>query len=309
MRPFLFALLFAFSTHLFSQNVTETEIKINDIINGTLFSTSKEYDKVVIVSVGSGPTDRFGNQAGAENNSIKFLAEELAKKGIAVFSYDKRFFVLAKNPDFKEESLRFEDLITDAKAVANYFQQQAQVKKLFLLGHSEGAMVMAVAAQDSNLTKLKGYVSLAGPGQPAGQILVEQIAKQAPFLKEETQKAVDRLNKGETFKLENQMLASLFRESVQPYLISWFKYDPAVEIAKVKAPILVVQGTSDIQVSENEAKILASAAKIEKPIIIDKMNHVLKIVNSQQENGASYNDKTKAISSELITAIFTFCAK
>lgn len=307
MRPFLLLFLALVSVQSFSQNVLETEIKINDIISGTLFSTSKEYDKVLIVSVGSGPTDRFGNQAGAENNSIKFLAEELAKKGIAVFSYDKRFFVLASKPDFKEEMLSFEDMITDAKSVTQYFQNKKNIKKIYLLGHSEGALVMSVAAQDPSFTKLKGYISLCGPGQKAGTVIVEQIGKQAPFLKEETQKAVDKLNKGETFKLENQMLASLFRESVQPYLISWFKYDPAGEIAKIKAPILIVQGTSDLQVSENEAKILASAAKIEKPITIEKMNHVLKIVNSQQENRSAYSDKTKPVSTELIAQISTFC--
>lgn len=309
MSKFLKTALLLCSSLSLAQSVSQTEIKINDLITGTLFSPNANYNSVLIVSVGSGPTDRFGNQYGAESNSIKFFAEELAKKGIAVFSYDKRFFVLAKNPDFDEAALNFEDMITDAKAVALYFQQQQQIKKIYLLGHSEGALVMSVTAQDPKLTKLRGYVSLAGPAQAAGVLLVEQIAKQAPFLREDVQKAVDKLNKGETFKLENQMLASIFRESVQPYLISWLKYNPSAEIAKVTAPILIVQGTADLQVPTSDANLLATAAKVDKPVLIEKMNHVLKIVNSQEENVASYNDQTKAISPELISAVFTFCNK
>jgi len=45
-------------------------------------------------------------------------------------------------------------------------------------------------------------------------------------------------------------LASVLGPQVQPYLISWMKYDPAKEIAKLEQPILVVQGTTDTQVDD-----------------------------------------------------------
>ncbi|GAC1652943.1 MAG: hypothetical protein NVS4B3_15580 [Gemmatimonadaceae bacterium] len=43
-------------------------------------------------------------------------------------------------------------------------------------------------------------------------------------------------------------LMALFRPSVQPYLRSWFGYDPAVEMQKLGVPVLIAQGTTDIQV-------------------------------------------------------------
>ncbi|MHA0111034.1 alpha/beta fold hydrolase, partial [Klebsiella pneumoniae] len=54
-------------------------------------------------------------------------------------------------------------------------------------------------------------------------------------------------------------IPAMFRDSVQPYMISWFRYDPAVEITRIKAPVLILQGDTDIQVGVEEAKILKAA--------------------------------------------------
>jgi len=69
---------------------------------------------------------------------------------------------------------------------------------------------------------------------------------------------------------------SLFRPSVQPYMISWFKYDPAAEIANLEVPVLILQGTTDLQVHVEDAKLLAKAKPDAKLRIFDGMNHVLK---------------------------------
>jgi surfactin synthase thioesterase subunit len=71
-------------------------------------------------------------------------------------------------------------------------------------------------------------------------------------------------------------LMSLFRPSVQPYLISWFRYDPAAEIAKLNVPVLIVQGDRDVQVNAAEAQRLAEHATDGRLVIIEGMNHVFK---------------------------------
>ncbi|HRN99762.1 MAG TPA: alpha/beta hydrolase, partial [Flavobacterium sp.] len=90
------------------------------------------------------------------------------------------------------------------------------------------------------------------------------------------------------------------------YLISWIKYDPAIEIAKLKIPVLIINGTSDIQVTESEAKLLHQAKPDAKLVLIEKMNHVLKEVSSREENLASYNDPKLPLSPRLVEAVNQF---
>ncbi|WP_419536539.1 hypothetical protein [Endozoicomonas sp.] len=72
------------------------------------------------------------------------------------------------------------------------------------------------------------------------------------------------------------MLNSLFRPSVQPYMISWVQYDPAIEVAKLKIPTLIIQGSTDLQVGIHDAEFLATASPKAQKVIIQGMNHVLK---------------------------------
>ncbi|MEY4039005.1 MAG: hypothetical protein RIR67_1317, partial [Bacteroidota bacterium] len=234
MKKALVLFVILFSTLTFSQEKIEfskADIEINSLLKGTLYSPLKQSKKtnLVILIAGSGPTDRDGNQKGLTNNSLKLLAEALANNGIAVYSYDKRIFAQIASGKLDEASLSFDNFIDDAKAVIQYFKNQKKYHSITIAGHSEGALIGMVAA-DGNAD---GYISIAGAGRPIDEVLVEQIGKQAPFLKEEVQKNLETLKNGTTFELKNQMLASLFRASVQPYMISWIKYNPQSEIKKL----------------------------------------------------------------------------
>ncbi len=80
----------------------------------------------------------------------------------------------------------------------------------------------------------------------------------------------------------------LFRASVQPYLVSWFKYDPSQEIKKLTIPVLILQGTTDVQVSVADAKALKQADPQATLVLIDGMNHVLKTsAADMQQNKAT----------------------
>ena len=101
-------------------------------------------------------------------------------------------------------------------------------------------------------------------------------------------------------------LVALYRPSVQPYLISWFKYDPAREIVALEIPVLIVQGTTDLQISVDDAKQLAAAKNDAKLRLIDGMNHVLKHATTPEEQQAAYTDPSLPIEARAVEEITGF---
>ena len=288
----------------FAQEIKTTEIEVNSLIKGTLFSLENTLSKpnLVLIIAGSGPTNRNGNQVGMQNNSLKFLAEEIAKDGNVAFSFDKRIITQMKEGKLDEKSLQFDDLINDVKDIITYFKKQKKYSKIIIAGHSEGSLIGMIAAKDN----ADAHISLAGPARTIDLIVTEQIEKQAPFLKAEIVENFKMLKEGKTFELKNQMLASIFRESVQPYIISWMKYNPQEEIKKLKMPILIINGTKDIQISENEAKLLHEANPKSELKFIENMNHIFKEINEEEENLKSYSNPDLPITPELSKTINSF---
>ena len=299
-----FILLFFISLEAFSQekNYDSLQVSIDPEVQGTLLSPNGENQPpLAILIAGSGPTDRDGNQAQFKNNSLKYLAEGLAQKGIATFRYDKRVIAQINKATVQEEKMTFEDEVNDALLVVNHFKDK--YKKIILIGHSEGALVGLLVAQKVVVSK---FVSISGAGNSSATLIEEQIGKNAPQLKEESQKVINQLRKGELVENLSSYLAPVFRKSVQPYLISWFKYEPAKEIAKLQIPILIVQGTNDLQVEDKEAQLLKEAQPKAQLLLIEGMNHVLKKVKTLEENQLSYLNPDLPISGELVEGIASF---
>ena len=308
MKKLFYVLLLIASTTAFSQNTsgfTTENIAVNSLLNGTLYAPIRQNNttNLVLLIAGSGPTNRDGNQIGLTNNSLKLLAESLVKNGIAVYSYDKRIFAQMAAGKLDEASLSFDNFIDDAKAVVLYFKNQKKYHSITIAGHSEGALIGMVAANGN----ADAYISIAGAGRPIDEVLLEQIGKQAPFLKEEVEKNLATLKSGNTFELKNQMLASLFRASVQPYMISWIKYHPQNEIKKLQIPSLLIIGNKDIQVSVQDAQLLQQAKPDAQLQIIPNMNHIFKAIKGDDtENKASYTNPELPICPELTSIITTF---
>ena len=299
-----FILLFFISLEAFSQekNYDSLQVSIDPEVQGTLLSPKGENQPpLAILIAGSGPTDRDGNQALFKNNSLKYLAEGLAQKGIATFRYDKRVIAQINNATVQEEKMTFEDEVNDALLVVNHFKDK--YKKIILIGHYEGALIGLLVAQKVVVSK---FVSISGAGNSSATLIEEQIGKNAPQLKEESQKIISQLRKGELVDNISPYLAPVFRKSVQPYLISWFKYEPAKEITKLQIPILIVQGTNDLQVEDKEAQLLKEAQPKAQLLLIEGMNHVLKKVKTLEENQQSYLNPDLPISGELVEGIASF---
>jgi pimeloyl-ACP methyl ester carboxylesterase len=263
---------------------------------------------VVIIS-GSGPTDRDGNSSvtGGKNNSLKQLAESLASNGIGSVRYDKRGIGKSAKAVTKEEDLRFETYIDDAVLWGKELQQDMRFSHVTIVGHSEGSLIGMVACQ-----KLGGnaFVSIAGPGFPASQIFLTQLKPKLPeYLFNDVISIIDQLNQGRTVSIDTvpKALQSFFRASVQPYIISWFRYDPAQEVAELQVPVLILQGSTDLQISIDDAKTLSRSNSKAELIIISGMNHVLKKVSgNSQEQRSSYGDPNLPIAEELVDEITAF---
>lgn len=274
-------------------------------LKGTLLLPINEKPPVIVIVAGSGPTDRNGdNPMGVKAASYRLLAEELASKGIATLRYDKRGIAASQSAGLKEDELRFEDYIRDAAAWISSLSQSGRFSKVLVAGHSEGSLISMVAAQQSPVA---GFISIAGPGQNIADILKTQLAALPAELKTSAFEGIDLLKKGESIPSPNPALMSLFRPSVQPYMISWMKYTPSEEIKKLKIPALIIQGSTDIQVAESEATLLHQAAPGSTLKVITGMNHVLKDAPADQmANMATYANSNLPLSKGLTDSIAEF---
>ena len=280
------------------------ETKTGDIKGSLLIPSVLEKTAVVLIIAGSGPTDRNGNNPMMTNNSLKMLAKELQKNGIASVRYDKRGIGESKNSGLQEIDLRFEDYVQDVEGWIKLLKEDERFSNIIVLGHSEGSLIGMIA---SHKQEAKKFISVAGVGIPAGDILRKQLKGQPQFILDESLKIIEKLENGETVEKVSQMLYSLFRPSVQPYIISWFKYDPQNEIAKLDIPILIVQGTTDIQVSVSDADKLALANKKSQKQIIEGMNHILKEAQAdRQKNIQTYSMPDLPLKKELMEVIVKF---
>jgi pimeloyl-ACP methyl ester carboxylesterase len=282
----------------------------NGTLAGTLELPAKCPCPVALIIAGSGPTDRDGNSPllPGPNNSLQYLAEALAAKGIASVRYDKRGIGASKAAMHGGESdLRFDDYVKDAVGWLGKLRADKRFTTVSVIGHSEGSLIGMIAARQA---KADGFVSIAGAGRAAGKIIHEQlISRVPPELLAAADRAIAQLERGETTDSAPPALGALFRPSVQPYLISWFRYDPAIEIAKLTIPSLIVQGTTDIQVGVDDAKALGAAQPKATLLLIDGMNHVMKSVPADQAaQMKSYSDPSLPIVPQLVDAIAALVA-
>ncbi|MDO4229061.1 MAG: alpha/beta hydrolase [Capnocytophaga sp.] len=300
MKRQFFFFIFFFVQLVYSQNFQVKEITISAELIGDLYKT-KNSKTIVLLIAGSGPTDRNGNSSLTQNNSLKFLAENLAKQNFDVFTYDKRVVYLLKNKK-KIPTLDFRHGIDDAITIANYLKNNLKYKNIVITGHSEGSLIGMVAAQ-KNAT---AFISLAGAGKTIDKILSEQIIKQAPILVEENEKILKQLKAGQKVTNVFPLLKSLYSEQNQPFIIEWIQIDPTKEIAKLEIPVLIINGTKDIQVGEENAELLHQAQPKATKVIIKNMNHIFKQIDNDSENMASYNNPKLPIQPELIEVIVKF---
>lgn len=273
-------------------------------IEGTLLLPLVDKPTVALIIAGSGPTDRDGNSPTLKIDYLRMLAEGLYQNNIASIRYDKRGVGASIMPGLKEDDLTFSYYISDVELWITKIMDDPRFGDIVVIGHSEGSLIGMIASQNKKPNK---FISIAGPGFRMLTTLRRQLGDQPPYILSMSEPILEKLEKGQMVDSIPPLLNSLFRPSVQNYLISVSQYDPAVEISKLKCPVLVVQGTTDIQIEVLDAEKLANANANSQLAIINGMNHILKEAPENRFlNIQTYGNPDLQIKEELIEIITSF---
>jgi pimeloyl-ACP methyl ester carboxylesterase len=313
MKKIVMILIFSL-VYLFQTRAEEVSIIVNGSnIRGTLeVPKSNQPVDVVLLIAGSGPTDRDGNTRLllGKNNSLKMLADLFSKNGIASLRYDKRG--VGASDKVIENDISFDMLVNDAVEWIKFLKNDKRFSRIIIAGHSEGSLIGMIAATQIGIDK---YISLCGAGHPAYSIIAEQLKNVGLSKKEldQNDKILDSLRNGLNIKNipDNPIFKSLYRSSVQKYIIAWFKYDPAKVISELKIPILIIEGTTDIQIDVKDAEILSKSNPKSELVIVEDMNHILKEVATKDRtiNISSYTNPELELSTQLCKSVIDFIKK
>jgi len=261
---------------------------------------------VVLIIAGSGPTDRDGNNpAGGRIDNLKRLALLLAGEHIASVRFDKRGVAASQPATPDERNLSVEAYVADTVAWAHKLKADPRFGPLILLGHSEGALIATLAAEQAGASAV---ISLSGSGRPVAEVIREQLAQRlAPAQLAQGTALLDSLQAGQTSLNVPVPLRQVFRPTVQPYLISLLRQDPAAAFAQLKVPALIIQGRNDVQVDVADAELLKAANPDAQLVLIDGMNHTLRIsprdISGQRE---TYQNPELPLARELGQRIVAF---
>lgn len=277
------------------------------VLHGSLLLPEQDTPPpVVLIIAGSGPTDRDGNNpAGGRVDNLKRLALLLANANIASVRYDKRGVAASQPATPDERDLSVERYVADVVAWGHKLKADPRFGPLILIGHSEGALIASLAAEQAGASAV---ISLAGSGRPMAEVVREQLAERLPPAQLARGSALlDRLEAGQTSLDVPAPLRQVFRPSVQPYLITLFRQDPAAAFARLSMPALIVQGRNDVQVDVADAQKLKDAKPDAHLVLIEGMNHMLRISpKDMSEQRESYQNPQLPLARELGKQIVAF---
>ena len=280
-------------------------------LKGVLLAPGAAAAPVALIIPGSGPTDRDGNSPlGVRASTYRLLAEDLAARGVATVRIDKRGMFASAAPGVDPNAVTIPDYVADVHAWVASLRERTAARCVWLVGHSEGALVAMAAAQDA--PGVCGLVLVAAAGRPVGAVLREQLKANpanAPLL-DGAMGAIDALEHGRRVDTAglHPALQALFGPQVQGFLISEFSYDPARLLQGWRRPVLVVQGQRDLQVGEADARLLLQAAPQATLVLLPGVNHVLKAVASDdpRANLATYGDPALPLAPDVGRSIAAF---
>ncbi|ASP20172.1 esterase EstD [Antarctobacter heliothermus] len=308
MRP---ALYLSFWLALLAAPMVAEEIEITQSdarLQGT-YLTPQTPSAVALVLPASGPTDRHGNSVqGLATDAYRLLAEALEPQGIATIRADKRGIGQSTgNPNAVTIGL----YAKDAAQWIDLAKERSGLPCIWLTGHSEGGLVALELAHSRD--DICGLVLLAAPGRPVSQIMLEQL-RAVPALaphQKALEKAMVSLIAGTPVPPEALPgpLAAIFAPPIQPFLMELFAIDdPTVQAQTIDLPTLVVQGTSDLQITEGDARALVEALPQGTLYMVEGMTHVLKsaLDDSRTGNLATYSDPTLPLAPGLADRIGAF---
>lgn len=267
----------------YSEEITFVNKKDNLTLAGTLTLPKKEGKfPVVVLITGSGPQNRDEELMG--HKPFLVLSDYLTRNGIAVLRYDDRGTYASKGNFAKATTT---DFATDVEWAVNYLKTRKDIdlKKIGLIGHSEGAIIAPMVAVNSR--DIRFMVLMAGTAIPGGDLLVlqQELIGRASGMPEDKLKQTSEINRGAyniivqssdsaiiSTKLteylhqkmkENpdlviangmsteEIIKIQIAQLTSPWMLNFISYNPALILEKVKCPVLGINGSKDLQVPAN----------------------------------------------------------
>ena len=277
-------------------------------------TTTRPVAALVLVA-GSGPTDRNGNQPPELiSDLLRTLAGELARRGIATLRYDKRgqhanAAQAPADPHVLAEFCAWDRYVGDVTAAVAFLRGRAEVDpaRVGILGHSEGGLLALAAA--SALSRAgrppAALVLLATPGRPVDVGIAEQLDRSLRTQRLPSaliryvlaQNADVTRSVRQTGRLPaagvSVWLTPIYPPYIAPFLHGELAVDPPALARGFAGPVLLVNGTADVQVSaERDAAALDVALARRTPdihrlLLLPRCSHELKPVHSDAEAGVT----------------------
>ncbi len=175
------------------------------------------------------------------------LAHALAERGVATLRYDKYPYAhpeLCRGADFTVD----QEYTADARAALELAEADARIGNIYLLGHSEGALVAPRVAAELGTLRLSGLVLIAGSPLPMWQILLRQLEDQQYEGVEEMRAAFE----GMPGMTEDELRAETVLGTPLYYWQDQGAYDYAGQIVESGIFTYVAQGGKDFQVLPSE---------------------------------------------------------
>jgi pimeloyl-ACP methyl ester carboxylesterase len=245
----------------------EVLIETNPFIKlpGSLYLpiNAKKTSAVVLVQ-GSGPHDRNGSTL--KNKIYLDMALGLVQQGITVLAYDKRTYVYQNNDPFPLDSMDYySETIDDAVAAIDFLKQQKEVDsaKVFIAGHSQGAMCAPLMAKKR---KVKGLILLAAPARPLLEIIPEQL-DYINNIDGKISEEEEKMSSAIKWQVKNALKPDLtlktktmlpFGAKAKYWLLD--RNYKVLEVAKtLTVPIQLIQGGRDYNVTKKDYDLWAEA--------------------------------------------------
>ena len=300
---YLYGLLCVFTFSYSFSNEYVIDSFDNHSIHGTLLESAKSNSVLSIIISGSGPTDRDGNNTSLKSDYLKMLAEGLFENGISSYRYDKRGVGNSIGNIQSGNDIKFIDYINDVVSIINHFNDIKEYKQIVVIGHSEGALIGMIASR----LIADSFISISGAGEDYLTLIQRQLSIQPAYVKSMSDPIIEKLKNKELVDSVPPLINSLFNNTIQKFLIDASSYDPKDEISKLDIPVLIVQGSNDIQIEIKDAQLLHNAAIKSRLEIIQGMNHVFRqSPENRLLNMQTYGNPELPIDASLVNLIVDF---
>lgn len=237
-------------------NIIEQDLtaKVNGVELGGTLTLPKEGENFpcVVLVHGSGPNDR--DETILSNKPFRDIAWELAKSGIAVYRYDKRSNVYPDEFRTGYDLTIYDETVDDAIEIAKMLQSIDSINadKIYILGHSLGGYAMPRIAQNTKFAA--GYIIMAGSARAPHELIpiqYEYLLGLDGDISDEDRKTLDALaaEAQKILNIDDYEETEAFMGMYKTYIQDLLSYDPIETATSIDAPVLVLQGERDYQVT------------------------------------------------------------